>query len=720
MPIKWTFIPNANIKHLSGETSLVESALMARRHGISIVPVMLPSKKPLKGLSWKQRQRTLPDEKTIRRELAGGNGNLGFAVVGGKGSGNLEAIDVDLSGEFYTPWVNLVEAEAPGLINRLAIQKTMNGGFHVISRCRQAIPVNTKLARKRIEVSGPGEHEYQGKKYKSQRQGDKWFIYPVAIETRGQGGYAVVSPSPGYSVIQPGERGEFFDFPEITAAEREILIRCAKALDEYPPEPVRTTEQQAGGRPGEDFNARGNILELLLGHGWKEAGQTRNRLHLTRPGKDRGISATLYDGKVLHVFSSNALPFEADKSYSRFGIYALLEHSGDFRAAAKTLAAQGYGDNREQPEATSTEKPTSRLRFEFIHNSEILANLKPIEWQIQDILVEKSLYYDFGDPGSFKTFVALDRLLCIAAGLDYHGHPVKQGPVFYIAGEGQQGIGRRIAAWHIRHKTKTADVPFFLAKTPTQLMDPGAVDEVRQSVDDLAKKYGSPAVLHIDTLARNFGTGDENATKDMNQVIQNLDAAFGNDFCRGITHHTGHFNKDRARGSIVLHGAADEAFRASFACQQVLIECKKMKDAPSSPAMLFDLNTILLLIGNQEDKSFTLSLSAEGDEAAAATGFSNTCKVSGNMSKALDLLEGMYAKCEKNLADRGRVDAIPRVEVKNWRKACLDKKLYRRRSTFTRALESMVERGLVFLDETKVHVCTVSICLKCKEIGVDF
>jgi len=103
---------------------------------------------------------------------------------------------------------------------------------------------------------------------------------------------------------------------------------------------------------------------------------------------------------------------------------------------------------------------------------------------------------------------------------------VKQGTVFYICGEGQQGIGRRIAAWHNAHKTKAADVPFFVSKTPTQLMDLEAIQDVRRAVDSMTKQYGPPAVVHIDTLARNFGEGDENATKDMNKAISNLDLAF--------------------------------------------------------------------------------------------------------------------------------------------------------------------------------------------------
>ena len=261
-----------------------------------------------------------------------------------------------------------------------------------------------------------------------------------------------------------------------------------------------------------------------------------------------------------------------------------------------------------------------KSRFEFLHNSAVLQDLKPISWQISNVMTDRSFYYNFGDPGSWKTFVELDRLLCVASGIPYHGHPVKQGTVFYIAGEGQQGIGRRIAAWHIDHQTKAAEVPFFVAKVPTQLMDPQSLDDVRSAIDAMSKEYGPPAVVHIDTLARNFGDGDENATKDMNRVIANLDQAFGNDFCRGVTHHTGHGNKDRARGSMALHGAADIAFKVSLQNDRVLVECQKMKDAPSTPPMIFERREILLRIGDAKDRSFVLDLVAEGDEALTLAG----------------------------------------------------------------------------------------------------
>ncbi len=343
--------------------------------------------------------------------------------------------------------------------------------------------------------------------------------------------------------------------------------------------------------------------------------------------------------------------------------------------------------------------------FQFIHNAEILADLKPIEWRIRDILTDYSLYYNFGDPGHFKTFIELDRLLCIASGIDYHGHKVKQGTVFYICGEGWQGIGRRIAAWHIAHGTKAPDVPFFVSRTPTQLMDREAIQEVRRAVDSMAKVYGPPAVVHIDTLARNFGEGDENATKDMNAAISNLDRAFGADFCRGLTHHTGHANKDRARGAMALHGAADGAFRISLtASGQIVAECKKMKDAPTAPMMVFDRREILLRIGDTEDRSYVMELEAEGDDATAIYKPKAQAKLKAGLAKAVGILRNLQDRFQENLRKNGRPFATPQILYAEWRDACKDAGLYKRTDHFRRAFESILLTGIVGVDESKRFV----------------
>src|SRR5690606_25763319 len=105
----------------------------------------------------------------------------------------------------------------------------------------------------------------------------------------------------------------------------------------------RQRAQAAGGRPGDEFNERGDVREVLLRHGWELVRGGENE-YWRRPGKEQGWSATLRGG-VLYVFSSNAAPFEPDRAYAPFTVFALLEHGGDFGAAAAALRTQGFGQD---------------------------------------------------------------------------------------------------------------------------------------------------------------------------------------------------------------------------------------------------------------------------------------------------------------------------------------------------------------------------------------
>ncbi len=59
---------------------------------------------------------------------------------------------------------------------------------------------------------------------------------------------------------------------------------------------------------------------------------------------------------MLYVFSSNASPFEPNKAYNRFAVYAILNHGGDFKQAAADLSHQGYGEQRRRRKAVRVEQ----------------------------------------------------------------------------------------------------------------------------------------------------------------------------------------------------------------------------------------------------------------------------------------------------------------------------------------------------------------------------
>jgi hypothetical protein len=93
-------------------------------------------------------------------------------------------------------------------------------------------------------------------------------------------------------------------------------------------------------RPGDRFNRETDWATILQPAGWTRVPFNGDGERWRRPGKDDGVSATAAGGgyDLLFVFSSNAPPFEPRTSYTKFGAFALLEHGGDYGAAASALA----------------------------------------------------------------------------------------------------------------------------------------------------------------------------------------------------------------------------------------------------------------------------------------------------------------------------------------------------------------------------------------------
>jgi hypothetical protein len=148
------------------------------------------------------------------------------------------------------------------------------------------------------------------------------------------------------------------DLQTVTPDEREVLIRCARSFNEVVEEPKGSgmrhdgihAPNSGGLRPGEDFDRRGEWETILEAHGWRLVRQCGEVAYWRRPGKEGpGWSATTgrCRGKegvdLLYIFSGNAWPFEPDKAYGKFRAFALLNHDGDYSAAARALAKRGFG-----------------------------------------------------------------------------------------------------------------------------------------------------------------------------------------------------------------------------------------------------------------------------------------------------------------------------------------------------------------------------------------
>ncbi|ROL55826.1 hypothetical protein D9V84_10460 [Bacteroidetes/Chlorobi group bacterium Naka2016] len=292
-------------------------------HGLSIIPIIKGSKRP--AINWKEYQERHPTSDEIRKWFT--NRQFDVALVAGRVSGNLEIIDIDNhqgdADKIFWEWKEIVNNTIPNLFEKLLIQKSQSGGFHIIYRADCTIPGNTRLASRKID----------GK-------------VDTFIETRGEGGYALIFPSNNYEILQ----GSFSKIPLLSKEERNVLIAICRSFNQDAAESTpkkEYIENSKDGRPGDIFNRQGDIKRILERHGWTLVRQIGEKEFWRRPGKEgREWSATFnFIPNKFYVFSSNAKPFEPFHCYDKFSVYTLLEHNGDFRAAAKELANMGYSGN---------------------------------------------------------------------------------------------------------------------------------------------------------------------------------------------------------------------------------------------------------------------------------------------------------------------------------------------------------------------------------------
>ena len=287
--------------------------------------------------TWKRFQTERPSDLDI--EIWYSNGRTALGVVTGNASG-IEAIDFDdrqAYGAFIASCRDLGLGELVDRIEAGYCESTPNGE-HWLYKC-DVTKGNKKLANR---ANGT-----------------------TKIETRGEGGFLIVAPSTGLHSDGRGyvlRSGGFSSIATITPDERRALHDVARMLDESHASvesdggAPRTSTASDTLRPGDDFNARGSWDEALPG--WVRAATCQGLQTWRRPGKSDGWSATTGIRQpsgldLLHVFTSST-PLEQGRNYSRFGAYARLVHNGDYKAAARALSEQGYG---ERPTPRSKPQP---------------------------------------------------------------------------------------------------------------------------------------------------------------------------------------------------------------------------------------------------------------------------------------------------------------------------------------------------------------------------
>lgn len=278
--------------------------------------------------TWEPYQIDPPTEGEVKRWLDGTNINA-LAVVCGKVSGGVEIIDFDnRNGEtWYQEWLALVGdvIEQYGL----AVQRTGGNGFQVGYRCSK-IEANQKLAW----IHAPEE------------AGSK----KAMIETRGEGGYALLPPSlhpsgNNYQLIH----GRFSQLPVIDPVIRDYLIDCARRLNQVEnPEPATKSgtntysDGEGCSTVVDAYNQSHSIEEALSRYGYTHC--TGNRW--SRPGKPDSCGVHVSpDGKAYAHSSNDRMASDRcgtgdNRPFSAFDLFAYYDHNEDYTAATRAAAVE--------------------------------------------------------------------------------------------------------------------------------------------------------------------------------------------------------------------------------------------------------------------------------------------------------------------------------------------------------------------------------------------
>ncbi len=292
--------------------------------GLSVIPIGA-DKVPIG--SWKDSQSVL-----YKPEW-----NSNFTSIGlvcGFVSGNIEVIDIDckydITGNLYRDYCKIIADNDPNLLGKLLIQETANKGYHFVYKCEK-VEGNLKLARRESTLE---ESAIKKEKFKA------------LIETRGQGGYIVMAPSPGYRIIQ----GSFDNVVTISVLERDLLFECAKVLNqefdihiEIPKTKIAYVPTEGEVSPLDDFSARGEIEQYLIEAGWTYIGKVGENLMFLRPGGEKKWSAGWHPGKRLFRNFSQSTEFEADKSYNASQVLSFVKFNKNYSECAKWLLKNGFG-----------------------------------------------------------------------------------------------------------------------------------------------------------------------------------------------------------------------------------------------------------------------------------------------------------------------------------------------------------------------------------------
>jgi hypothetical protein len=301
--------------------SIAEDYLLA---GLSVIPVDKDKRATCKWETFQKIPLALCECNRVFSSA------WGLAVISGAVSGGLEVIDFDAhNNDINTIYNQFGSDDAVKYIlgkYNIPVERSPHGGYHLIYR-------------------------YESDRFEGNQKLANWEDGNSMIESRGDGGYTVVFPSPDYTLL----KGSLGSIPIISLDERDCLIKSAKTFNRSTftrhSENVKPDKGFDNTDPVSYFNWQCSAYakKLLEDRGWvRIKNDSREGIeYWKRPGKEGNEHSATWGKKhnSLYVFSSSAAPFEHECYYTPFQILVKLRFHNAFNSAISWIQ-QKYFDEQ--------------------------------------------------------------------------------------------------------------------------------------------------------------------------------------------------------------------------------------------------------------------------------------------------------------------------------------------------------------------------------------
>jgi|GEM_PF-3934656 len=358
--------------------------------------------------------------------------------------------------------------------------------------------------------------------------------------------------------------------------------------------------------------------------------------------------------------------------------------------ADKVRSAYTYSRSRlgeKLPEAVFAPIPVPPL--ELYEDADELPSTGP-SWLVEDYIPRTGVTLLFGESNVFKSFLAIDLAYRVAAGLPWCGQDVVQGPALYIAGEGASGLRARGLAWKRHHAVKEK-LPVFFRTIPAAFGQPQSVAEIKRFVQVIEERRGPLALLIVDTLAANFGAGDESSNRDMGMFLSGLNEATGHRGARLLIHHSGQKERERERGAYALRAGLDAIYQLKRVetgkAPGCFLRCDKMRDSEFSEPRAF--STVWVPLGYDAGGKLVASIVLEEIPASSVA-----------VVPAKPLTEKQVA-----ILDAIRAQSVPGqgAAIEDVVKAVVDLKAYSRAEKAKQAIKYLADHRHILMNGERIR-----------------